>query len=319
MTPDRDAPRNGHGDAIQLPLLPHDEASTDAEGANGARVKHDRPRIALFIDVENAMGHLRNFGDVLSVERIRRILQAIGELRLSYAFVDVLARNEIARDLDRENITVVHCPRRTEGGQFVDQVDEHMRKHIRMALDNPSIDTIALVTHDNDFRDVILEARDRNRRVILLVGEPDASRELQRIADSCFCIGSEFLRRVRLATEAIRAIVERGEPLEETCRAHEIACAALIGIVAYAANDARFTEGFAQQFLRDCMRSDPHVDLPDETSMEELLRCIVFLRELGCFVPIEGSNRIRLNSEHPLVRLATIPAVPTTLDTPSDV
>ena len=262
----------------------HDPVGIPPRNRGGDDIEVRTKRIALFIDLENVNLHLERIADTISVERIRLALRDFGELIALFAFTDVTrASFALLRDLDQLGVSVVNCPKRIGTGvPLEDTVDEHLRKHVRMFLD-VGVDVIAIATNDNDFVGVIHEAKQRQREVILLVGEPDASPELQRIADHVRFIGSPFLRelsafvqRMRMPGDAVTPATVTAAIADHVDVAH--ALAELLVLV------DREPLGMPEKLLRDQCWRNPNTALPNIALPEEGSVCIRVLQELGCLV-----------------------------------
>lgn len=286
--------------------------ATDSKEPSGAELR--TRRIALFIDLKNVQLHLERIHETISVERIRAALRDFGELRFLFAYTDATrAPFELLRDIDHWGVHVVNCPMGIgTDGRPSDTVDAHMQEAIRSFLDG-TVDVIAIATNDNDFIRVIHEAKQRQCEVILLVGEPDASLELQRIADHVRFIGSPFLREftafVRMVhdagdgAEAHAGIAAAQEQYPDVARV----CAELLTLV------GREQHGMPAKLLRDRCWQNPTTWSPTVAFPEDGLVCIRVFQELGCLVlkPETAEDRRRnlllLNRAHPLVQFLLDP------------
>lgn len=272
---------------------------------------HPRPkRIALFIDLENAIGHLARVQDTISMERVRATLRRYGELWRAYAFIDASRGShfDVTDDLARDGVTIIHCPKRPgDGGRLVDTVDEAMKQHIRSFLELRDIDVVAIATNDNGFVDVVQEARGRRREVIVLVSTPAVSIELQRAADVSHDIGSWFARELAACGEQIRSIGVAEPPVFSiVVRDHQDIVRALAEVLRVA---ARLPSGAPPKFIRDRCWQEREAQLPELATREEVLRCVEVLRELGCLEQRDaadaegrGAYRLHINRGHPFVR-----------------
>lgn len=263
-------------------------------------------RIAVFIDLANVHIHLDRIGDTVSVERIQSELREFGEIEFLFAFTDTTrVPHEVLRDLADRGVDVINCPKQRGPSGLEDTVDRRMRTLIERYLRMKDIDAIAMATNDNDFVEVAQEVKRRQREVIILVAEPNASAELQRVADHVRFIGSPFLHEVAACTQRI-TIDADSAAFEVLATEFPTAVRAFAEIIQLTARE--FT-GIPPRLLRDrCLRV-PSSTLQGVALPEEVLTCIRVLEELGCLVPrpeTAGSEDRRRNlltacPNHPFV------------------
>lgn len=289
-------------------------------GQDAPRVALTRSRrIAVFIDLENVAKHLGAHHDVISIERIESVLRELGEVHIVYAFLDVTrGPHEVVGDLDRSGVVTVHCKKRSRHGGLEDTVDEKLKQLVRKELEHADIDAVAVASNDNGFAELLREVRRRQREAILLIAEPGASGELQRVADRVIEIGSAFMREVAACLRDLRESDPFDRDAVAACAAsHGHALDALVEIIVSAASIGR---PFAPQFLRDRIIGNARADLPHVATIEEMLRCTFLLRDLGCFRHAgEQATKLVLDRAHPLVSYALERATDGALDAPRSV
>lgn len=262
-----------------------------------------RRRIAVFIDLENVQKHLQPLRDVISIERIEAELRALGDVHVVYAFLDVTrGPHEVVNDLDRSDVVIVHCKKRSgHGGALEDTVDERLKKQVQKMLAHADITAIAIAANDNGYIDVFHEVRRQRREAILLIAEPEVSGDLQRAADRVIPIGSQFMRDVAHFVRDLDQLQPMDDAGIARCATqHRGAFDALAEIVRHAALIGR---PFAPQFLRDRIQGNPRAQLPHVATIEEMLRCVFLLVEFRCLMRAsEETTRLKLDRTHPFVR-----------------
>ena len=279
---------------------------TDGDRASSVDAPAWTRRIAVFIDLANVRLHLDRIGDTVSVERIQAVLREFGEIDFLFAFTDTTrVPHEVLRDLADRSVNVINCPKQPgPGGGLTDTVDRCMRMLIERYLRIKDITTIAMVTNDNDFVEIAAEAKRRQREVIVLVGEPNASAELQRVADHVEFIGSPFLHNVAACALRLRGNADAMN-FARIAETHPMAMGALAEIIRIAARDP---DGMPPRLLRDRGLRAPSSMLQTAALPEEALTCVRVLEELGCLVPRSESasddrrrNLLTLRTDHPFV------------------
>ncbi len=126
--------------------------------------------IAAFVDGPNMLR--KELGVDLQV--VKQKLTKYGKLKISKVFLDQYASDKLIEAVTNQGFEVVITP---------SDVDVTMAVEATQACFNETIDAIAIVSRDSDFKPVLMRAKERGRETIVVGTEPDFSTSLRNSAD----------------------------------------------------------------------------------------------------------------------------------------
>lgn len=132
--------------------------------------KKKEKNIACFVDGPNILR--KELG--VDLDAVRKSLQKIGRLKVAKVFLDQYASDKLIEAVTNQGFDVVIVPSDVDVALAVEAVE---------STHNDSIDTIAIVSRDSDFKPVLAKAKERGRDTIVVGTEPDFSSALRNSAD----------------------------------------------------------------------------------------------------------------------------------------
>jgi|GEM_PF-393579 len=132
--------------------------------------KKDRKNIALLVDGPNMLR--KEFQ--IDLEVVRDILKRYGDIKVGKVFLNQYASDKLVEAIENQGFEPII------GSGDVD---------VRLAVDavelifSPTIDTIAIVTRDADFKPVLAKANAHGKETIVFGAEPGLSIALRNVAD----------------------------------------------------------------------------------------------------------------------------------------
>jgi len=127
-------------------------------------------KIAILVDGPNIIRKKFN----IDLKNVRKELVQYGNIRISKVYLDQYASEKLIEAMVNQGFDTVI----TTGDVDVTMAIEAME----YVLD-PRIDTIALMTRDTDFRPVLIKARERGKKTIIIATDIAFSAALRNIAD----------------------------------------------------------------------------------------------------------------------------------------
>ncbi|MEK6924360.1 MAG: TIGR00288 family NYN domain-containing protein [Candidatus Micrarchaeota archaeon] len=127
-------------------------------------------RIAAFVDGPNMLR--KELG--IDLETIKRKLSKRGRLKIAKVFLDQYASDKLIEAVTNQGFDVVIIP---------SDVDVALAVEAVQACFNDSIDVIAIVSRDSDFKPVLMVAKAHGKETIVAAVEPDFSSALRNSAD----------------------------------------------------------------------------------------------------------------------------------------
>jgi uncharacterized protein (TIGR00288 family) len=137
------------------------------EGARGAKAK---PDIALLVDGPNI---LRKAFSVDMLE-IKKELGKYGNIRIARIYLDQYASDKLIEAMVNQGF---------ETEVTTGDVDVTMAIEAMEYVLDPNIDTIALMTRDTDYRPVLVKAKARGKKTIIIATDVAFSAALRNTAD----------------------------------------------------------------------------------------------------------------------------------------
>ena len=127
-------------------------------------------KIAILVDGPNIIRKKFN----IDLKNVRKELVQYGNIRISKVYLDQYASEKLIEAMVNQGFDTVI----TTGDVDVTMAIEAME----YVLD-PRIDTIALMTRDTDFRPVLIKARERGKKTIIIATDIAFSAALRNTAD----------------------------------------------------------------------------------------------------------------------------------------
>jgi uncharacterized protein (TIGR00288 family) len=134
------------------------------------KAKKPNKNIAFFIDGPNIIRKDMN----IDLVKVRRSLEKFGTIKVARIFLDQYASDKLIEAMTNQG----YEPIITTG-----DVDVTMAVEATVQTFNPSIDVIALMTRDIDFRPVLVKAKELGKETIVIGAEPGFSVALRNTAD----------------------------------------------------------------------------------------------------------------------------------------
>lgn len=132
--------------------------------------KKKEKSIACFVDGPNILR--KELG--IDLETVRKSLQKLGKLKVARVFLDQYASDKLIEAVTNQGFDVVIVPSDVDVALAVDAVESAY---------NDTVDTIAIVSRDSDFKPVLAKAKERGLETIVVGTEPDFSSALKNSAD----------------------------------------------------------------------------------------------------------------------------------------
>lgn len=133
-------------------------------------VRKKEKHIACFVDGPNILR--KELG--IDLDAVRKALQKYGRIKIARVFLDQYASDKLIEAVTNQGFDVVIVPSDVDVAMAVDAVESAY---------NDSVDTIAIVSRDSDFRPVLAKAKERGLDTIVVGTEPDFSSALRNSAD----------------------------------------------------------------------------------------------------------------------------------------
>jgi uncharacterized protein (TIGR00288 family) len=137
---------------------------------NSVFAKKSGHSIAAFVDGPNMLR--KELG--VDLQNVKHKLSKYGKLKIAKVFLDQYASDKLIEAVTNQGFEVVITP---------SDVDVTMAVEATQACFNETIDAIAIVSRDSDFKPVLMRAKERGRETIVVGTEPDFSTALRNSAD----------------------------------------------------------------------------------------------------------------------------------------
>ncbi len=140
--------------------------------------REGRKKIGVLVDGPNMLRKEFN----LNLKEIRDILNSYGDVKIAKVFINQYAGEKLVEAIENQGFEPVV----TSG-----DVDVKMAVEAMEIIYNDSIDVLALVTRDADFKAVLQKAMERGKETIIIGAEPGFSAALKNSADIAICLNEE--------------------------------------------------------------------------------------------------------------------------------
>ncbi|MEM2086223.1 MAG: TIGR00288 family NYN domain-containing protein [Archaeoglobaceae archaeon] len=117
-----------------------------------------------------------------NLKEIRELLNGYGEIKIAKVFINQYATDKLVEAIENQGFEPVV----TSG-----DVDVRMAVEAMELIYNESIDVIALVTRDADFKAVLMKAMEMGKETIIVGAEPGFSTALKNSADIAIILNDE--------------------------------------------------------------------------------------------------------------------------------
>ncbi|ADC66410.1 protein of unknown function DUF88 [Ferroglobus placidus DSM 10642] len=140
--------------------------------------KEGRKKIGVLVDGPNMLRKEFN----LNLKEIREILDSYGDVKIAKVFINQYAGEKLVEAIENQGFEPVV----TSG-----DVDVKMAVEAMEIIYNDSIDVLALVTRDADFKAVLQKAMEKGKETIIIGAEPGFSAALKNAADIAICLNED--------------------------------------------------------------------------------------------------------------------------------
>lgn len=145
----------------------------DLKGIFGkGAARKERPDIALLVDGPNIIRKAFN----VDLHEVRKELSKYGNIRVAKIYLDQYASDKLIEAMVNQGFETEI----TTGDVDVTMAIEGMEY-----LLDPEIDTLALMTRDTDYRPLLVKARARGKKTIIVATDVAFSAALRNTADRC--------------------------------------------------------------------------------------------------------------------------------------
>lgn len=140
-----------------------------------------RKKIGVLVDGPNMLRKEFN----TNLKEIRDILTEYGDIKIAKVFLNQYATEKLVEAIENQGFE----PIVTSG-----DVDVRMAVEAMELIYNDSIDVLALVTRDADFKAVLMKAMEMGKETIIVGAEPGFSTALKNSADIAIILNEEETR-----------------------------------------------------------------------------------------------------------------------------
>ncbi|AKG91417.1 TIGR00288 family protein [Geoglobus ahangari] len=140
--------------------------------------KENKKKIGVLVDGPNMLRKEFN----LNLKEIREILCEYGDIKIAKVFLNQYAGDKLVEAIENQGFEPVI----TSG-----DVDVRMAVEAMEIVYNDSIDVLALVTRDADFKAVLKKAMEVGKETIIIGAEPGFSTALKNSADIAIVLNEE--------------------------------------------------------------------------------------------------------------------------------
>ncbi|MEM0203147.1 MAG: TIGR00288 family NYN domain-containing protein [Archaeoglobaceae archaeon] len=142
------------------------------------RKSAQRKKIGVLVDGPNMLRKEFN----TNLKEIRDILTEYGDIKIAKVFLNQYATDKLVEAIENQGFE----PIVTSG-----DVDVRMAVEAMELIYNDSIDVLALVTRDADFKAVLMKAMEMGKETIIVGAEPGFSTALKNSADIAIVLNEE--------------------------------------------------------------------------------------------------------------------------------
>lgn len=143
-----------------------------------AKKASSRKKVGVLVDGPNMLRKEFN----INLSEIREILEEYGDIKVAKVFLNQYAGEKLVEAIENQGFE----PIITSG-----DVDVRMAVEAMEMIYNESLDAIALVTRDADFKAVLKKAMEMGKETIIIGAEPGFSTALKNSADIAIVLNEE--------------------------------------------------------------------------------------------------------------------------------
>ncbi|MBO8180563.1 MAG: TIGR00288 family NYN domain-containing protein [Archaeoglobus sp.] len=137
-----------------------------------------RRKVGVLVDGPNMLRKEFN----INLKEIREILSEYGDIKIAKVFLNQYATEKLVEAIENQGFE----PIVTSG-----DVDVRMAVEAMEMIYNDSIDAVALVTRDADFKAVLIKAMEMGKETIIIGAEPGFSTALKNSADIAIVLNED--------------------------------------------------------------------------------------------------------------------------------
>jgi len=137
-----------------------------------------RRKVGVLVDGPNMLRKEFN----INLKEIREILSEYGDIKIAKVFLNQYATEKLVEAIENQGFE----PIVTSG-----DVDVRMAVEAMELIHNDSIDAVALVTRDADFKAVLMKAMEMGKETIIIGAEPGFSTALKNSADIAIVLNED--------------------------------------------------------------------------------------------------------------------------------
>ena len=137
-----------------------------------------RRKVGVLVDGPNMLRKEFN----INLKEIREILSEYGDIKIAKVFLNQYATEKLVEAIENQGFE----PIVTSG-----DVDVRMAVEAMELIYNDSIDAVALVTRDADFKAVLMKAMEMGKETIIIGAEPGFSTALKNSADIAIVLNED--------------------------------------------------------------------------------------------------------------------------------
>ncbi len=156
-----------------------------------SRKSENRKKIGVLVDGPNMLRKEFN----INLSEIREILSEYGDIKVAKVFLNQYASEKLVEAIENQGFE----PIVTSG-----DVDVRMAVEAMELIYNDSIDVLALVTRDADFKAVLKKAMEMGKETIIIGAEPGFSAALKNSADIAIVLNEDDFEEVEEVREPIK-------------------------------------------------------------------------------------------------------------------
>ncbi|MDG6244318.1 MAG: TIGR00288 family NYN domain-containing protein [Methanolobus sp.] len=147
-----------------------------------------RRSIGLLVDGPNVLRKEFN----VNLEEIRDVLKEYGNVKIGRVFLNQYASDKLVEAIENNGFEPIICS---------SDVDVRLAVEGMELVYNPTIDTMALVTRDADFKPLLNKANEHGKETIIFGVEPGFSTALRNSADYVIILENEEMNYGDVASE----------------------------------------------------------------------------------------------------------------------
>ena len=160
----------------------------------------ERKKVGVLVDGPNMLRKEFN----INLHEIREILSEYGDVKIAKVFLNQYASEKLVEAIENQGFEPVI----TSG-----DVDVRMAVEAMEMIYNDSLDAIALVTRDADFKAVLKKAMEMGKETIIIGVEPGFSAALKNSADIAIILNEDVVYEEQLDEEELEELREEKDEI----------------------------------------------------------------------------------------------------------